>query len=222
MKFKYDLHIHTKEISQCGRLSVEEIIDKYIEGGYSGLVLTDHFLQEFFEECKRDLWRERTKEFFYSYDRAIEYCKDKDFFIGLGMEIRFNGNINDFLVYGLDKDDFLDNEWMIEMGIEKFFNKFKDKAVIIQAHPHRERHSNLEDIRYLHGLEIYNTNPRHNNNNDLTKAVYVNNPRLIGTAGSDSHQMEDLCVTGIKVRDKIKTDKELLSILRNKDFELIK
>ena len=35
MKFKYDLHVHTKEISPCARLSIEEIIDKYIEEGYS-------------------------------------------------------------------------------------------------------------------------------------------------------------------------------------------
>lgn len=30
MKFKYDLHVHTKEVSPCGRLSIEEIIDQYI------------------------------------------------------------------------------------------------------------------------------------------------------------------------------------------------
>ena len=30
MRFKYDLHVHTKEISPCARLSIEEIIDKSI------------------------------------------------------------------------------------------------------------------------------------------------------------------------------------------------
>ena len=34
MKFKYDLHVHTKEVSACDRLSVEEIIDEYINEGY--------------------------------------------------------------------------------------------------------------------------------------------------------------------------------------------
>lgn len=221
MKFKYDLHVHTKEISPCARLSVEEIIDKYIEEGYSGLVLTDHFRKGYFRKCEREEWKEKTKEYFYSYDRAIEYCKDKDFYIGLGMEISFNNDTNDFLVFGFEKEDFMENEWMIEMGLKDFYNKFKDKAVIIQAHPHRQKGSTLEDINYLHGLEINNQNPRHNNNNDLTRAIYEENPWLIGTGGSDVHQQEDLCTTGIYTNEKITSDKDLVKILRNKEFKII-
>lgn len=221
MKFKYDLHIHTKEISPCGRLSIEEIIDKYIEEGYSGLVLTDHLRKGYFRKCKREDWKEKIKEFFYSYDRGIEYCKDKDFYVGLGMEISFNKNTNDFLVFGLEKEDYIENEWMIEMELKDFYNKFKDKAIIIQAHPYRQKGSKLENINYLHGIEIYNKNPRHNNNNHLAKAIYEANPSLIATGGSDVHQKEDLCRTGIYTNKKISSDKELLNILRNKEFEII-
>jgi len=221
MKFKYDLHIHTKEISPCGRLGIEEIIDKYIEEGYSGLVLTDHLRKGYFRKCKREDWKEKIKKFFYSYDRGIEYCKDKDFYLGLGMEISFNKDTNDFLVFGLEKEDYLENEWMIEMGLKDFYNKFKDKSIIIQAHPHRQKGSKLEDINYLHGIEIYNQNPRHNNNNHLTKAIYEEHPSLIATGGSDVHQKEDLCRTGIYTNKKITSDGELLNILRNKEFEII-
>jgi len=221
MKFKYDLHIHTKEISPCGRLSIEEIVDKYIEEGYSGLVLTDHLRKGYFRKCKREDWKEKIKGFFYSYDRGIEYCKDKDFYIGLGMEISFNKDTNDFLVFGLEKEDYIENEWMIEMELKDFYNKFKDKAIIIQAHPYRQKGSKLENINYLHGIEIYNKNPRHNNNNNLAKAIYEANPSLIATGGSDVHQKEDLCRTGIYTNKKISSDKELLNILRNKEFEII-
>lgn len=221
MKFKYDLHVHTKEISPCARLSIEEIVDNYIKEGYSGLVITDHMRKGYYRKCNKEEWREKTKEYFYSYDRAIEYCKDKDFYIGLGMEISFNSDTNDFLVYGFEKKDFLENEWMIEMGLKKFYLKFKDKAIIIQAHPHRERGSNLEDINYLHGLEIFNQNPRHNNNNDLTNSVYLDNPRLIATGGSDVHQKEDMCITGIYTNKKINSDEELIKVLKNKDFKII-
>lgn len=221
MRFKYDLHVHTKEISPCARLSIEEIIDKYIEEGYSGLVLTDHFRKGYFRKCKREEWKEKTKEFFYSYDRGIEYCKDKDFYIGLGMEISFDHEKNDYLVFGFEKEDYLKNEWMTEMELKDFYNKFKDKAIIIQAHPHRNKHSKLADINYLHGVEINNQNPRHNNNNNLTKAVYEENPRLIATGGSDVHEEEDLCRTGICTNKKITCDEELLRILRNKEFEII-
>lgn len=221
MKFKYDLHIHTKEISPCGRLSIEEIIDKYIEEDYSGLVLTDHLRKGYFRKCKREDWKEKIKEFFYSYYRGIEYCKDKDFYVGLGMEISFNKNTNDFLVFGLEKEDYIENEWMIEMELKDFYNKFKDKAIIIQAHPYRQKGNKLENINYLHGIEIYNKNPRHNNNNHLAKAIYEANPSIIATGGSDVHQKEDLCRTGIYTNKKISSDKELLNILRNKEFEII-
>lgn len=219
--YKYDLHIHTKEISPCGRLSVEDIIDKYIKDGYSGIVLTDHIRRGYYRKTKKEDWKEKTKEFFYSYDRAIEYCNGKDFYIGLGMEISFNNDTNDFLVYGFEKEDFLENEWMIEMGLKDFYNKFKDKAIIIQAHPYRQRGSNLEDINYLHGLEIFNQNPRHNNNNELTNEIYINNPRLIGIGGSDVHQEEDLCTTGIYTNRKITSDKDLIEILKSKEFGII-
>lgn len=221
MKFKYDLHVHTKEVSPCGRLSIEDIIDEYIKKGYSGLVLTDHIRKGYYRKCSKEQWREKTTEYFYSYDKSIDYCKDKDFYIGLGMEISFNGSTNDFLIYGFEKEDFYENEWMIEMNLKEFYNKFKDKTVIIQAHPHRERGSNLEDINYMHGLEIFNQNPRHNNNNELTKAIYKENQKLIATGGSDVHEEEDLCRTGIVTDKKITSDEELLDILRNKDFEII-
>lgn len=221
MKFKYDLHVHTKEVSPCARLSIEKIIDKYIEEGYSGLVITDHMRKGYYRKCSKEDWKDKTNEFFYSYDRAIDYCKDKDFYIGLGMEISFNSSSNDFLVYGFEKDDFLENEWMIEMELKEFYNKFKDKAIIIQAHPHRKRGSNLEDISYLHGLEVFNQNPRHSNNNDLTYAIYKENIRLIATGGSDVHQEEDMCTTGIYTNKKITSDKDLIEILRNKEFKII-
>ena len=52
MKFKYDLHVHTKEVSACARLSMEEIIDEYIKEGYAGLIITDHFRKGYFRKCK--------------------------------------------------------------------------------------------------------------------------------------------------------------------------
>lgn len=221
MKFKYDLHVHTKEISPCARLSIEEIIDKYMEEGYFGLVLTDHFRKGYFRKCKREQWREKVEDFFYSYDRGKEYCKDKDFYIGLGMEISFNNEKNDYLVFGLEKEDYMKNEWMIEMELKDFYNKFKDKAIIIQAHPHRQKHSKLADIKYLHGIEINNKNPRHNNNNHLTKAVYEKHPHLIAIGGSDVHKKEDLCNGGICTNKKITTHKDLIEILKNKEFDII-
>ena len=41
MEYKYEIHCHTKEVSRCAQISVEKLIEKYKEAGYSGIVLTD-------------------------------------------------------------------------------------------------------------------------------------------------------------------------------------
>ena len=43
MEYKYEIHCHTKNVSRCGNLDVEELIQKYKDAGYSGIVLTDHY-----------------------------------------------------------------------------------------------------------------------------------------------------------------------------------
>ena len=149
--------MHTKEVSACARLSMEEIIDEYIKKGYAGLIITDHFRK----------------------------CKD-------------------------EKEDYLENKFMIEMNLEDFYNKFKNKAIIIQAHPHRKKHSKLSNL-----------NPKHNNNNHLTEKVYEENPHLIATGGSDVYKREDLCRGGIYTNRKINSDEDFLEILKNKAFEVI-
>ena len=73
----------------------------------------------------------------------------------------------------------------------------------------------------MHGIEINNKNPRHNNNNHLTKAVYEKHPHLIAIGGSDLHKKEDLCNGGICTNKKITTHKDLIDILKNKEFDII-
>lgn len=109
-----------------------------------------------------------------------------------------------------EKEDYLENKFMIEMNLEDFYNKFKNKAIIIQAHPHRKKHSKLSNL-----------NPKHNNNNHLTQKVYEENPHLIATGGSDVHKREDLCRGGIYTNRKINSDEDFLEILKNKAFEVI-
>ena len=73
----------------------------------------------------------------------------------------------------------------------------------------------------MHGIEINNKNPRHNNSNHLTKAVYEKHPHLIAIGGSDVHKKEDLCNGGIWTNTKITTHKDLIDILKNKEFDII-
>ena len=43
MNYKYEIHSHTKETSQCAKISAKELTEKYKELGYSGIVITNHY-----------------------------------------------------------------------------------------------------------------------------------------------------------------------------------
>ena len=47
---KIELHTHTSEISSCSHLTVNEIIDLYIEAGYDAMVIANHFNSETADE----------------------------------------------------------------------------------------------------------------------------------------------------------------------------
>ena len=52
-------------------------------------------------------------------------------------------------------------------------------------------------------------------------AVYAKHPHLIAIGGSDVHKKEDLCNGGICTNKKITTHKDLIDILKNKEFDII-
>jgi len=47
--YKYDTHVHTKEVSPCGKVPAIEVVKLYKDAGYHGIVITDHYCDSFFE-----------------------------------------------------------------------------------------------------------------------------------------------------------------------------
>ena len=47
--YKYDIHTHTSEVSPCGKVEAEKVVELYKEAGYTGIVITDHYYEGFFE-----------------------------------------------------------------------------------------------------------------------------------------------------------------------------
>ena len=42
--FRYETHTHTAEVSRCSRISAVELVRVYKDLGFSGVCITDHFL----------------------------------------------------------------------------------------------------------------------------------------------------------------------------------
>ena len=102
--YKYELHCHTGCVSRCGRVEPEEIVKLYIENGYDGIVVTDHYSPMTFTPN----WRpQKQVDFYLSGYRRMKRAAEKlnpDFTVLLGMELRHYGTANDYLIYGVNED----------------------------------------------------------------------------------------------------------------------
>ena len=67
MMYKYELHMHTAEGSRCGKSPAAHMAEYYIERGYAGAVVSDHFYKGN-TAVSRDLpWREFVEEYAKGY-----------------------------------------------------------------------------------------------------------------------------------------------------------
>ena len=101
-KYKTELHAHSFPVSKCGRFSAEEVIRIYNAEGCNALVLTNHLT----DKLLIDRTVEEATEFYLSdYYKAKKVGEDIGVNVIFGVEIRFSGTINDYLVYGVTPDD---------------------------------------------------------------------------------------------------------------------
>ncbi len=222
MNYKYEIHCHCREISPCGHLSAHELAKLYEVAGYAGIVLTDHFRNDILEQLPGNRWEDKVKALWTPYLELKKEYEKTDFFIGRGMEIRFNTNGNDILLYGFSEELFLkEGENWLDMGLPDFWEKYHDKMLIIQAHPNRRDTTFPESLTYLHGIEVKNTSPRNENHNELSEQTVKENPWLIAIGGSDCHRVEDVAGSGICSGKRIRTEQDLITILENKEFSVI-
>ena len=219
MMFKYEMHFHTKCVSPCGQVVVEEAVDLYREAGYDGLVVTDHFNENFFAGKIGFTWREKIDRFLAGYHRASSYVRGEDFRVFLGLEITFTETEGDFLLYGAD-EQFLKRNKCFHQGSLGDFRELMDesekKLLLFQAHPFRDRPAAPE---LLDGMEIFNGNARHDNRNQQAKEFAARHGLLV-TAGSDFHQKEDLARAGIVTEKKLTGNPDLLSVLSGRVLEI--
>ncbi len=218
---KIDLHVHSSDLSLCAHMRAEEVIDRYIEAGIDGFVLTNHFSREMAEHFDRHgiPQSEYFAHYKACYEKARTYGAEKGFLVLCGYEFRFNGSSNDYLVYGMP-DEL--GEGCLEMfgwGPEKFGKFAREKGFLFyQAHPFRN-HMRVINPSCLFGMEVHNGHPRHDSRNDIAKA-WADKFGLHQIGGSDCHQSEDVARAGIEFEGTISTMDELCQILREDRYKI--
>jgi len=215
--YKIDTHVHTAEVSACGKIKAKDLVQMYRDSGYYGVIITDHYCSEYFHSLRAKNWEEKVDSYLTGYRNALGEGKKVGLKVFLGMEIRFTENFNDYLVYGFDEDFLKNHRELYKLGLVKF-KKLAEKEglLVFQAHPFRPEIIPA-DPRFLDGVEVYNGNPRHNSRNHLAYSFASRN-NLMMISGSDFHQVSELATGGIILPHAINTSKELVALMHEKRF----
>ena len=85
-------------------------------------------------------------------------------------------------------------------------------VTVVQAHPYRDGKNTPDSPDVIDAIEVYNTNPRHENFSDNALA-YAKEHNLPVTGGSDTHRLEDIGRGGVLSDEEIKTADDYVRLL---------
>ena len=185
--YRYETHCHTAPVSKCANASVRETLAFYKQQGYTGVFITNHFLDGNINIDRTLPFSERIEFHFSDYESALKIGKELGIDVFCGVEMSYGGT--DFLVYGLEKDWWLAHPQLEGMKKTAQLRILMEAgALVIQAHPYREAHY-IDHIRlfprHVHGVEVINATAR-DFYNDMA-LHYATAFELLPFAGSDNH-----------------------------------
>ncbi len=218
--FLFETHLHTRESSSCGQASAAEQAARYRDGGYDGVIVTDHFQPRAVDRIsgKCESWAERVERQRRGFE-TLKQFETPDFTVLCGMEIRFKGFDNDYLVYGADVDFFLAHPDLTESSIEAFSKLARANGIaLFQAHPMRDDMT-LVDPVLLDGVEVYNGNSSHNSRNEVAD-LWAKTNFLRRLSGTDSHGPWLASPGGVWLQRRPTDEKDFAQMLLNNQYKL--
>ena len=215
-----DPQTHTSETSKCGHLPAAEVVDRYVRKGFTGLVVTDHLHPEYLSriDTTHD-WNAVCDHYLSGSKASKARGEEVGFDVILGAELRFPENDRDYLVYGIDEAWLRGNPYLCCMSAREFYAKFHDQVLIIHAHPFRDNGTEVFDDA-IHGAEIINGNPRHDNGNEKALELCRRHPEFYRLAGSDTHQAGDEATAGVLLPHRVHDSYEYKNLIETMRFQL--
>ena len=213
-RFKTELHLHTSPASSCSDIPPQQAVDIYKELGYDSIVVCNHFSpgMPFREDKQKCL-----DNYLADYDKTVEAGLKCGLNVILGCEIRFTENVNDYLLFGIEKTTLDFAYDYIEKGIEAFSRDFRSASqLIVQAHPFRNNMNRI-DPGLLDGMETFNMHPNHKSRVALA-AKYAREHGLIPTAGTDFHHLGHEGICSLLTKSELKTSHDIVDVLKSGDY----
>jgi len=210
--YKTETHLHVSEVSPCAKLSAEEMIKLYAEAGYTTVFVTDHCKKHYFENYGDIPWNEKVSRFFLGYRNAKAAGEKYGITVLCGAEFAFKTAADHYLAYGITEEFMFEHPDIFDIGVENVYPLAKENGIfMVQAHPFRDGKSNPTP-EYVDAIEVYNSNPRHNDNSDKSEqlARELNKPV---TAGSDAHRTEDVGLSGVMSEKPVRTPEDYIELV---------
>ncbi len=193
--YLYETHMHTSEGSACASSTGAEMARAYAQAGYTGIIITDHFVYGNTAVDGSLPWSEWVEKFCLGYEHAKEEGEKYGLQVFFGWESGYGGP--EFLVYGLDKQWLLNHPEIKDATVEEQLQLVHaGGGILSQAHPYREAWY-IKEIRlypdFVDAVEgvnashsSYGKEERHPEFNERALA-YAKEHNLPLTAGSDQH-----------------------------------
>lgn len=216
--FKTELHCHSKDVSACARVDVDTIINKFTEAGYSSLFLTNHFNGYTYDHLRSESWDDFIDKFLHGYTKLKDAAEGK-LNILFGLELRFDDDPNDYLVYGPDERFLRDHPFFYRDHVGSFHKICKEHGFLfIQAHPFRGG-MRINQPWDLDGIEVFNGHMGHDSRNDIAD-MWADKFSLIKTSGTDFHYADVPANAGIFTEYEIKSVDQLIETLKSGSYTL--
>ena len=214
---KIDLHTHCLPVSRCAHHQPEDLPAMFASAGIGAIVLTNHCYPGHCEPLG-DTPEQQAEAYVDVFRRCQKAGDAIGFRVFFGAEIKLINEPNrpEFLLYGLSVDDFLSSYPLWPLSQKALFDYCHQHDILmVQAHPFRQEQGySPADMRYVHGVEIYNPHPSFPFRYEEALALADQN-HLCKTAGSDFHVVSQAGNAGLIVPDTIADQFALRDYLRN-------
>ena len=221
---KFELHVHTSECDRDAALSAKELVHLYKDAGYSGMVVTDHYIERFYtmwfpEDVKGLTHEQQVHRWLRGFYIARAEGEKIGFTVLPGAEVRFDGFPNDYLLYGLHERFFYNVPRLNELkNVSELIALMPGDVCVVHAHPFRDG-MEVKTPKGLFGIETFNGGTE-KFRNEMARG-FAEHYGLPATSGSDIHSLARLAKGGIETDREIKTPEDLVSVLRSGEYRLI-
>lgn len=220
--FLYETHLHTYPTSACSLASPEEMARFYKEKNYTGIIVTDHFLNGN-TGCPRNIpWQAQITFFAEGYERAKREGDKIGLDVFFGLEYSIEGS--DFLIYGLSPKFLKLYENFDRLPLPKLSKIVRaENAYIAQAHPFRTAFwissPGPAAAELLDGIETHNASMSDKVNKQAWNFAEKHN--LPKQSGSDAHDAHLRRPAGISMKKRAENIFDIIAAIKAGEVELV-